>query len=93
MKFDPIKCPNCGENARGTLEDIVGVAEFAYDDDGKLLDYSGSTEVFWDDQTTRSGQNGGGSVVLICHEGHEWEATKTDDEADTETGDGKKEEA
>lgn len=71
MKFKPIKCPECGKDARGTLEEMTGVAGFYYDKRGKLAKYSGNTEIFWDGQSTvvRNGK-----TVLICHEGHDWEA-------------------
>jgi hypothetical protein len=69
MRFDPLFCPECGEMARGTLETITGVAEFAVAEDGSV-EWSGYTAVDWDAQETVV--DDGGNARLVCPSGHEW---------------------
>ena len=67
-------CPECGERPRGTIEELKGVAEFKDDPD---LEYSGHTEIWWDEQ--RSVRTPDGKVILICSEcGHEWPSEMTE---------------
>lgn len=72
MKFVPDRCPECGEELWGTLEDITGCALMSRDKDGEYS-YTGSTEVFWDGQMTRTE---GGKTILLCRGGHDWPAEK-----------------
>jgi len=71
IKFTPIKCPECGELAEGTLEKLEGRADFGIvEEDGKT-EYSGQTTIFWDSQRTESGEDGK-RWTLLCHNGHDW---------------------
>lgn len=63
-----IRCPECGELARGTIETVNGVAEFVIEEDG-TVDYSGRTDIWWDEQMTVMFE---GRCMLICRSGHEW---------------------
>jgi hypothetical protein len=78
MRFDPATCPECGEPARGTLDDITGCAQFSDPDTKGNVEYAGDTEVFWDGQMTRKG-NTEGTVMLLDRAGHEWEARELPD--------------
>jgi hypothetical protein len=90
MRFDPDRCPECGEMPRGTLETLSGVAEFETQDgvrtDSKYHDdpqrdatggfgYSGNTEIFWDSQMT---DDVDGRPLLVCWNGHDWPAKRLD---------------
>jgi len=77
MRFDPWKCPECGQQARGTLEAIPGVALLLFDDDGSA-DYLGGTDVCWDGQKTVRAEDG--RVTLVCPDGHDWPAVMDDSE-------------
>lgn len=70
-------CPECGEAARGTIDKLKGCAEF-----GEIspvaggpatTEYSGNTEVWWDEQRTI--MNKAGKSLVICPNGHEWYTT------------------
>jgi hypothetical protein len=74
MKFDKPKCPQCGAPPRGTIDRLQGCAELNEPDENGEFEYSGSTEVWWDEQ--RSIIDMKGRVALICHEGHEWFSRK-----------------
>ncbi len=76
MRFSPIRCPECGQTARGTVEVLAGCAEFEVRGDGEAV-YSGYTEVWWDEQ--RSERNEAGRVHLVCPSGHDWWAEKAKD--------------
>jgi hypothetical protein len=77
MKFHPMTCPECGESARGTLEDLTGCATFTEPDAKGEVGYAGYTEVFWDGAMTRKEQGGDVPlVVLLCPRGHEWGAVE-----------------
>ncbi len=71
MKFEPLFCPECGEMARGTLETLTGVANFAPAADGSL-EYTGYTDLWWDEQRTVVDE--GGYARLVCPSGHDWAA-------------------
>lgn len=82
MRFRPRKCPLCGQEAKGVLETIPGVALLAFADDGDAQ-YAGETDVCWDDQTTvRDCQ---GRPTLVCSDGHQWLATLDGVTSDEET--------
>jgi hypothetical protein len=70
MKFDEPKCPECGDPPRGTIERLQGVAELFPEDAENTFEYSGTTDVWWDEQ--RSVRDRQGRVNLVCHDGHEW---------------------
>jgi hypothetical protein len=71
MKFDPCKCPECGEIAIGTVDLIPGIALLDFDDDGEA-DYVGETKVCWDGQFSETDAED--RTLLSCGE-HEWYAT------------------
>ena len=75
MKFDPWKCPECGDPAEGTVEMLVGLAELNFNEDGEA-EYGGYTEMWWDGQTTVLDDNG--RATLRCPQGHEWLAKAED---------------
>ena len=77
MRFEPLCCPECGELARGTLETVTGVAEFALTPDGAVA-YTGHTHVWWAEQRTI--EDAGGNVRLVCPQGHDWAARETPQE-------------
>jgi hypothetical protein len=73
MRFDPSRCPECGELATGILEEIPNcVAELsppqAPEDE---FEYAGSTEVNWDGQMPMRDAAYG---VTLTDGSHEWSA-------------------
>lgn len=53
MKLHIPNCPKCGEPARGTLELLIGRADLdPHADGGDAFEYSGWTEIFWNEQRT-----------------------------------------
>ena len=65
------RCPECGEPARGTLEEVQGVALVMADPQtGKPL-YAGETDIDWDSQQTVQRE---GKPVWVCASGHDWPA-------------------
>ncbi len=78
MTLTPIRCPDCGKLANGTLETIPALALLLItDEDTGEADYAGETEICWNDQTTHRGSDG--RCFLACHNGHTWPATMQDD--------------
>ena len=71
-------CPECGEPANGTVERLAGRAEFdGVPGPGIDVDFSGSTDIWWDGQRTaleRDGEPEGPSnrPLVCCANGHEW---------------------
>lgn len=70
MKLQIPNCPECSEPARGTMEDMAGIAEFEESANPFIRNYSGWTDAFWEDSETR--YNKKGEVELICPNGHQW---------------------
>lgn len=70
MKLSIPNCPECGEQAKGTLEQMTGIALLNYFDDG-TVEYDGSTDVHWDGQESVIDDETG-DPILICHNGHQW---------------------
>ena len=78
MRFDPLKCPECGENATGILEEIPNcVANLAAPDEKGEVAYDGNTDVNWDGQAPMRDLNG--QVQLQCDNDHEWWAKASGD--------------
>jgi hypothetical protein len=70
MQFKVLKCPVCNEIAKGTIETLKGCAQFDPPDDEGKVNYSGYTEVFWDEQKTVT--NLIAYAQLVCPAGHDW---------------------
>jgi len=70
MRFRPIHCPECGQRATGTVENLSGVAQFLPPDQNGEIEYDGYTEVNWDTQETVTDAKG--RTNLTCPDGHEW---------------------
>jgi hypothetical protein len=75
MRFDPSNCPECGQQATGTLETIPGIALLLFAEDG-AADYQGETKVCWDGQMTVFAEDG--RATLVCPDGHDWLAEMDD---------------
>lgn len=69
MMFANRNCPTCGLEADGTVESFAGRAFLDFDDAGHA-DYSGYTDVWWNEQRTNT--NTAGEAELICPQGHSW---------------------
>jgi hypothetical protein len=69
MIFDTPRCEICGELAKGTMESLPGVALFVFDKED-TAEYSGETEIWWNDQTTR--YDAEGRIALVCPNDHVW---------------------
>jgi len=72
MRFDPCRCPECGELVRGTCDVTAGIALVSFDDDNQEAEYAGETEVLWDSQETPA--NADGLIDVVCPNGHVWQA-------------------
>jgi hypothetical protein len=78
MKFDPIHCPECGELANGTLEQVHGRWYLSEPDPATgHLAYTGEDEVFWEEIRTVERD---GKPVLLCPNGHDWPAAQIDEQ-------------
>ena len=75
MRFDPWRCPECGQAARGTQETTPGLALLMFDDEGQA-EYEGETKMDWNNQTTDVDDRG--QVTLECPDWHRWQATAAD---------------
>jgi hypothetical protein len=73
MRFAPHKCPECGKEAKGTIETLQALAFLTFTDEEGTAEYEGYTDVIWDTQQTVVKD---GKVTLQCPNGHEWEATE-----------------
>jgi hypothetical protein len=81
MRFTPLRCPECNELPKGTLDTVEGIAHLHHVTDGDdLIDYGGWTEVLWD--TQRSNRDDQGKVTLIGTCDHTWQAEMVDVEPD-----------
>jgi hypothetical protein len=77
MLFDPYKCPECGEPARGVLETVSGLALLDIDEDGSA-EYAGETKMYWDSQVMDLTDDN--MATLGCPRGHQWQAKLVDEE-------------
>ena len=68
MRWEIVKCPDCGEELTGTLEEVQGEALLQPDGKGGY-DYQGQTNIFWDYQQTVRAD---GKDTLLCDNGHSW---------------------
>lgn len=69
LKIEIPNCPECGSPASGTIERLVGCAEFERPQNG-VLEYSGWTEIFWEEQ--RTNRDSESRTELICENRHSW---------------------
>lgn len=69
MMIKTPKCPECGLPAKGTLENLLGIAELTEIKPDGSCDYAGDTHIIWDTQRTLVQ---GDQIMLVCDEGHEW---------------------
>ena len=69
LKIQIPNCPECKSPARGTVETIPACAEFERCSRG-IAEYSGETEISWDEQETN--RDSKGRVELVCENGHQW---------------------
>jgi len=76
LTIEPIRCPQCGELPRGTVEQLGGVALLGEPDHHGRVHYTGSTDVWWEEQRTQKDEQG--RAILICDQGHEWPASVVD---------------
>ena len=76
MKIHQPTCPECGEAAVGTVERLMGRAEFTTVADDGTTEYSGWTEIWWDEQRTvhqKDAPKGPDNLPLVCcPNGHSW---------------------
>ena len=78
MKLHTPLCPECGEPAHGTVERLCGHAAFAgVPGADAQVDYSGWTEIWWDEQRTvhqnDDAAEGLDNLPLVCcSNGHSW---------------------
>lgn len=70
MKFATMNCPDCGEPARGTVETVSGAALLSNPQLDGSVEYSGETDIWWDEQ--RTVRDPMGRVQLVCRNGHDW---------------------
>lgn len=81
-------CPECGEPARGTSDYVPGCALFTEPDEDGEVEYSGSTDCYWDGQTNAAellgdledGDCDTSKTRLQCDSGHEWDAESIDED-------------
>jgi hypothetical protein len=71
MQFNPWRCPECGQAARGTIESVRGLALLAFDGQGNA-EYEGETELDWDSQVTVHDADSDELATLECPGGHQW---------------------
>ena len=78
MKLHTPLCPECSEPAHGTVERLSGYAAFAgVPGTDSQVDYSGWTEIWWDEQRTvhqnDDAAEGPDNLPLVCcSNGHSW---------------------
>jgi hypothetical protein len=77
MKIHQPQCPECGELAIGTVERLSGRAEFTPLRSDGTTEYSGWTEVWWDEQRTAhqddtQPESPTNLPLVCCDNGHSW---------------------
>lgn len=77
MKFEPIHCPECGEEADGVLERLSCCAYIEKDRETGEYQYAGETDMWWDEQRPILTEDG--RYQLVCHNGHDWPVTSSGD--------------
>ena len=77
MRLHKPICPQCGELAIGTVERLSGRAEFTPVQEDGTTEYSGWTEIWWDEQKTvhqdnEAPESAENLPLVICCNGHDW---------------------
>ncbi len=77
MRLHQPFCPQCGEPAKGTVERLSGRAEFLPVNEDGTTEYSGWTEIWWDEQKTihqhnTTPESPDNLPLVICENGHDW---------------------
>jgi hypothetical protein len=77
MKLHKPICPECGEPANGTVERLSGRADFSPPGADGTTEYTGWTEIWWDEQRTahqkdRAPEGPNNLPLVCCPNGHEW---------------------
>jgi hypothetical protein len=65
-----LQCPECGGGIAGSLDVLHGRAEMFRADDEGTFEFSGSTEMFYDEQ--RNVATEPGTLRVMCPKAHEW---------------------
>ena len=71
MRFAPDKCPTCGEDPAGIIEQVYGRAWLGERADDKF-DYDGGTDMDWNSQEPARDEHD--RVTLFCPARHTWQA-------------------
>jgi len=82
MRFDPIRCPECGELANAVLDEIRYCRAFITEPDvSGEVEYEGETDVNYDGQESmREDGKDFGRILLTCPDGHDWPAVASGDD-------------
>jgi len=76
MKLTPDKCPECGEDPAGIIEQVHGRAQLDRQDDGSMA-YGGGTDMNWNSQEPARDEHD--RVTLFCPARHTWQAGMRED--------------
>lgn len=71
MKLTVPQCPTCQRHAIGTVDVLPATALFNLPGTTGEVEYSGTSEIYWDSQHTQRGESQ--LPLLTCGE-HEWES-------------------
>jgi hypothetical protein len=77
MKLEIPNCPQCGLIAKGTVEQVQGLALLGEIGGDGRCEYGGETKIWWDEQRTVLDQDG--RATLVCHDGHQWQSLITEE--------------
>jgi hypothetical protein len=70
MKLEKPLCPVCTMPAEGAVDIVPGVAYFEDSDDPSVREFSGYSNMWWEESQTK--ENEKGEVLLVCPNGHDW---------------------